>query len=111
TLAAAWREMVKISVVAASSKIFNPAPSSVRSDSQCADFLSRDGAFLGLGGPLRMRAMVCWNGEFAFVDGAGQALDSPPQVPTDVKQFALTQLMTCGIDPDQQDIVRIADNT
>ncbi|HEY8739950.1 MAG TPA: hypothetical protein VIN56_05115 [Candidatus Dormibacteraeota bacterium] len=79
-------------------------------DGKCADYLSRDEAGLGMAGPLRMRAEVCWNGRVAFVLGAGPGLDAPTEVPDFARLSSPSAGGVCGIDPDQQELVRIAAN-
>ncbi|MHB8508571.1 MAG: hypothetical protein ACYDGR_07975 [Candidatus Dormibacteria bacterium] len=73
----------------------------------CAHFVSRRDVGYGLGGVVRARAEACWNGKVAFLFGAGPSLPAPAGAPQYFSDPLLPDLMGCGLDTDQQDLVAI----
>jgi hypothetical protein len=104
-----WIALVSVAPQRAATLVVSPETDVSVAGASCAHVLSiRDVAF-GLGGVVRMRSEVCWNGHVAFVFGAGRNIPLPPGALTGDTNPLLPDLMTCGPDLDQQDVIRIAE--
>ncbi len=104
-----WIGLVSVAPQRSETLVVSPETDVFVAGATCAHVSSiRDVAF-GLGGVVRIRTEVCWNGHVAFVFGAGRNVPLPPGALAGDTNPLLPDLVGCGPDLDQQDLVRIAD--